>query len=75
MIYLLCVKEFFKTYNVIFVYLDLKNKQETKIELSENLAKEFEEKLLTISKKIQKKDFIANKKSNFCPCEYNIICY
>ena len=75
MIYLLCVKEFFKTYNVIFVYLDLKNKQETKIELSENLAIEFEEKLLTISKKIQKKDFIANKKSNFCPCEYNIICY
>ena len=75
MIYLLCVKEFFKTYNVIFVYLDLKNKQETKIELSENLVKEFEEKLLTISKKIQKKDFIANKKNNFCPCEYNIICY
>ena len=74
MIYLLCVKKFFKTDKVNFVYLDLKNKTEVKIELNEDLAKEYEQKLTDISDKIDKSEYTA--KPNSCnTCEYRIICY
>ena len=73
MIYLLAVRAFFKTDKVIFVYLDLKNKDEVKIELTADLAKEYETKLTDIAKKIKSEDFV--KKLGNCKCEYNIICY
>ena len=73
MIYLLAVQKFFETNNVIFVYLDLKNKSEVKIKLTDELINEYKEKLLTVTKKIKEDEFIKNKTD--CKCEYNIICY
>lgn len=73
MIYLLAVKTFFATNNVTFVYLDLKNKDEVKIELTPDLVLEYEKKLTMIANEIGNEDFSYNLKK--CPCEYNIICY
>lgn len=73
MIYLLAAKEYFKTDNVSFVYLDLKNKSEVKIDLSSSLALEYEQKLVDIVKLIEQEEY--SKKSHSCKCEYNIICY
>ena len=73
MIYLLAVHEFFKSDNVIFVYLDLKNKSEVKIELTEDLIADYKTKLLEIVKKIKTEEICA-KKTN-CNCEYSLICY
>lgn len=73
MIYLLAVSEFFKTNDVTFVYLDLKNKTEEPIELTSDLAIEYKHKLIEIAKKINEEEF--TKKSNNCSCEYSMICY
>ena len=73
MIYLLAVRAFFKTDKVVFVYLDLKNKEELKIELTQELVQEYEAKLIDTVLKIKTEDFI--KKMKDCNCEYNIICY
>lgn len=73
MIYMLAVKTFFKNSNVVFIYLDLKNKTEVKIELTSNLIKEYEKKLTETVDRIKKEEFSYNLK--MCPCEYNIICY
>ena len=73
MIYLLAVRAFFKTDKVVFVYLDLKNKEELKIELTQELVQEYEAKLIDTVLKIKTEDFI--KKMKDCKCEYNIICY
>lgn len=73
MIYLLAVKTFFATNDVTFVYLDLKNKDEVKIELTPDLVLEYEKKLTMIANEIGNEDFSYNLKK--CPCEYNIICY
>lgn len=72
-IYLLAVSNFFRTQNVSFIYIDLKNKDEVKIDLTKALTEEYKTKLTTITSKIEKEDF--NKKNNNCNCEYNIICY
>lgn len=72
-IYLLAVRAFFKTNDVVFVYLDLKNKTETIIELTTDLIKEYESKLLDIVKRIETEEFISKQKE--CKCEYKIICY
>ena len=73
MIYLLAVRAYFNTENVVFVYLDLKNKTEVKIELTADLVQEYEKKLLKTVEKIKTDDFTKNKTG--CKCEYNIICY
>ena len=73
MIYLLAVKAFFKTSCISFVYIDLKNKSEAIIDLTDELAKEYENKLLGVVNKIESEDFKKNSKD--CKCEYNIICY
>lgn len=73
MIYLLAVSAFYKTPNVTFVYLDLKNKSEVCIELNENLIKEYRDKLIKTINDIDKSDF--NKMNDKCNCEYDIICY
>lgn len=72
MIYLLCVRAFFKTDNVSFVYLDLKNKSEVVIDLTNLLVKEYEEKLIEISSKVDKEEFTPSECLN---CEFDIICY
>jgi CRISPR/Cas system-associated exonuclease Cas4 (RecB family) len=70
---MLAVSTFFKTEKVTFVYLDLKNKDEVKIELTEELIKEYRAKLNEIKNKIELGDF--SKKKNDYKCEYNSICY
>lgn len=72
-IYTLAVSEFYKTQDVIFVYLDLKNKTEFKIELNEKLSNEYKQRLIDITDKIKEEDY--TKISGNCNCEYNIICY
>ena len=72
-IYLLAVRAFFKTDNVVFVYLDLRNRTETTIELTTDLVKEYESKLIETVKKIETEEFASKQKE--CNCEYNIICY
>ena len=73
MIYLLAVSDFFKTEKVVFVYIDLKNKEEVKIELSTSLINEYKEFLTQTVEQIKNSEF--NKKNKDCDCEYNIICY
>ena len=72
-IYLLAVKEFFKTNSVTFIYIDLKNKNEVKIELTKELENEYKSKLIKIADAIKKGDF--QQKFDNCPCEYDILCY
>lgn len=74
MIYMLAVSVFFKTENVTFIYLDLKNKKELKIELTPKLISEYKEKLINITRKIEQTDFDNTKKTE-CNCEYSVICY
>ena len=73
MIYLLAAKEYYKAKNTFFVYIDLKNKTELKIELTSELEKEYNKKLSGIVNKIHSSDF--SSKSSYCNCEYKIICY
>ena len=74
MVYMLCVNRFFKTKNVTFVYIDLKNKCEFSVDLTIDLITEYEKALLKISDNIIKGDFSASK--NDCRnCEYRKICY
>ena len=73
MIYILAVKEFFKTDKINFVYLDLKNKNEVKITYSEELGHEYKQKLSSIAEQINTMDNPERKKD--CKCEYSCICY
>lgn len=74
MIYLLAVKEFFKTSNVTFVYIDLKNKTEVSIQLSDETAAQYVQKLTEITQKILRNNFSPSQKD--CNnCEYGKICY
>lgn len=72
-IYLLAVSSFFRTNNVVFVYLDLKNKSEVKVELTEELINDYKKRLIDTVDKI--KSEIFTKKTDNCNCEYNMICY
>lgn len=73
MIYLLAVSEFYKTDNIEFVYIDLKNKNEVCIEFNSDLKKEYREKLISISNKINTIEATIKKEN--CHCEYDKICY
>ena len=66
MIYLLAVAKFFETDKVAFIYLDLKNKKEVIIELTNELITEYELKLQEIITKILASEF--NKKYKNCNC-------
>ena len=73
-IYLLAVKEFFKTPNIHFVYLDLKNKNEKCINFTNELEEEYHKIILDILQKIESIDEI--EKNQECPgCEYSMICF
>ena len=73
MIYMLAVKEFFKTENITFVYIDLKNKEEVKVVYSPENADEYRKRLIDIVDKIAKEE--DNRKKDNCRCEYSLICY
>ena len=84
MIYMLAVSEFFKTNNIIFVYLDLKNKTEVNIDFNNDLADKYKKLLSEITEKIDNYDSAPKKiecnnrnSDNIYPhtCEYSIICY
>ena len=72
-IYTLAVKEFFRTSEISFVYLDLKNKSEIKIDFSKELENEYSSKLIQIENKINLEEDFAKKDK--CSCEYSLICY
>ncbi len=73
MIYILAVSEFFKTSNVVFIYLDLKNKSEVKIELTEELKEKYILRLTQTAESIESSENFQKK--NDCRCEYSMICY
>ena len=73
MIYLLAVKEAFSTNDIIFVYLDLRNREEVKIEFDAGLNEEYRTKLSSIADKINLHE--QSTKKNDCHCEYEKICY
>ena len=72
-IYLLAVKEFFKTDKVSFVYIDLKNREEVQIEYTPALEEEYKNKLTKTVETINREDE-PTKKEN-CTCEYELICF
>ena len=78
-IYTLCVKEYFNTDNVIFVYLDLNHRQEIVLPFSNDMNEDYKKRLLDISKQIDNYESIPKrqecsiKENNHC--EYSIICY
>ena len=70
---MLAVKEFFKTENIIFVYLDLKNKENIEIKYSSELYSKYTEKLTDTLNRIKHTD--NPPKKNNCNCEYSMLCY
>ena len=81
MIYTLCVKEFFKTNDVTFVYIDLRHKEEVVLPFKQELEQDFRKRLIDISNKIDsfesgvKKQECKENTDSIYPCEYSIICY
>ena len=73
MIYLLAVSKLFKTQNVNFIYIDLKNKENVKIKLTQELILEYEKKLIEVADKITTLD--EPDKKTECNCEYKAICF
>lgn len=73
MIYILAVKEFFKTENVNFIYIDLKNKIEVPVKYTADLESEYTKKLSYIVSQIESLGKTAKKQD--CSCEYKQICY
>ena len=73
MIYLLAVKEFFYTEDITFVYIDLKNREEVKIEYTPELGEKYRARLIEAANSIESEE-IPNKKDG-CKCEYSLICY
>ena len=73
MIYILAVKEFFKTEKVNFIYIDLKNKDEVKVTYTPELGEEYKKALLATADKINNND-LPDKKLD-CTCEYSSVCF
>ncbi len=77
MIYLLCADKFLKNYDSLcFVYLDLKNNSERKVQLTEELKEEYTNKLLATLDKISSgTKYKRNKLQDVkCSCDYYKIC-
>ena len=73
MIYLLAVSDFFKTYSLKFVYLDLKNRTDKVVEFSEESAKKYTDRLKDYVTKINSGSFKPIcKRCKYC--EYKVIC-
>ncbi|MBO6273570.1 PD-(D/E)XK nuclease family protein [bacterium] len=75
MIYLLLCKNLYKDYNSInFVYIDVKNKKEVIINLTDELKSEYEKRLLEICNKMHNIKPTILKPSQACKCEYSKAC-
>ena len=75
MIYLLLCESLYKDYNSInFVYIDVKNKKEVIINLTDELKSEYEKRLLEICNKIHNIKPTILKPSQACKCEYSKAC-
>ena len=74
MVYLLSVRRFFNTDNIKFVYIDLKNKTEVVIDLTQDLVRAYEQRLSGAALKIDKSEFVPSK-TGCDRCEYRIICH
>ncbi len=72
-IYILAVKEFFKTDSIEFIYLDLRNRAETCIEYKPEIYSEYIKQLDEITHKIEVYEKSPRKEN--CKCEYSKICY
>lgn len=72
MIYMLAVKNFFKTDNLCFVYIDLKKRENVIIEYSQEMEEIYNSKLIEIGEKLISYE-TAPKRIN-CNCEYSLIC-
>ncbi len=73
MIYILAVKEFFRTENINFIYIDLRNKKEFSIKYTKELGNEYNKKLSETIRKVELLEQTAKKQE--CKCEYTPICY
>jgi len=80
-VYLLCADKFLKKkggYNSLeFVYIGLKNDEEKEISLTDDLKKQYEEKIVSTCEKINfaLKSNVFAKNQDACKfCEYNKIC-
>ena len=73
MIYIMAVKEFFKSERVNFVYIDLKNKDEVKIKYTEELGNDYKSRLINVVEKINSNELPAKQAD--CSCEYSSICF
>lgn len=71
-IYFLAVHKFFKTSNIAFIYIDLKNKSEIIIDFTDELKTEYLLKLKNILTKIYSLDSFTHNKE--CNCEYKAVC-
>lgn len=75
MIYLLLCESLYKDYNSInFVYIDVKNKKEVIINLTDELKSEYEKRLLEICNKMHNIKPTILKPSQACKCEYSKAC-
>ena len=72
-IYILAVKEFFNTNNIVFTYIDLRNREEVVIKFSPELEEEYKNKLISTAEKINHEEIPARKQD--CKCEYSLVCY
>ena len=76
-VYLLCTDKLLKKYNTLnFVYIDLKNKDEKIIKLTDKFKSEYSEKLKQILLNISlvKNNPSIAKKNIKCKCDYYYIC-
>ncbi len=76
MVYSVLLNEYYNNIpkTIFFVYLDLKNNKEHKIKLTEELKKEYKEKLLRTCEEMNTfriEKFLPSKE---CSCEYSKIC-
>ena len=74
MIYLLAVKEFFKTDKIKFIYLDLKKQEDFIVTFDKELEQEYKTKILSIIEKFTSQEFNYDKNC-VKSCEYSKICY
>lgn len=76
MVYLLAVDKFFKNANsVTFVYIDLKNNQNHKIELTNELKRKYQKEIEEICTKIAKTNEFNRAEKSCKHCECKKFCY
>lgn len=75
MIYCLLCEDLLKEYKALsFVYIDLKNKQEVKIDFNADLKQEYEKRLIKVCDEINEFNPKKFQKPASCNCEYDKIC-